>query len=66
LIRYFYRDEQLDLSDGVKIIWSDRWIHVRGSNTEPIVRIVTEAENEHTATALTQEILEYLRPATNV
>lgn len=35
--------------DGVKIDFSDEWIHLRKSNTEPIIRIYTEAKNQAAA-----------------
>jgi phosphomannomutase len=38
-----YTNEELSTIDGVKITWSDRWVHMRKSNTEPIIRIYTEA-----------------------
>lgn len=38
-----YKNEEISTIDGVKITWSDRWVHMRKSNTEPIVRIYTEA-----------------------
>ncbi|MAZ95983.1 MAG: phosphoglucosamine mutase [Flavobacteriales bacterium] len=38
-----YINEELSTIDGVKITWSDRWVHMRKSNTEPIIRIYTEA-----------------------
>lgn len=53
------REEQgkgeINLIDGVKIDFSDRWIHVRRSNTEPIIRIYTEAPSAEEATALADE-----------
>jgi len=36
----------MDLRDGVKVSLSDGWFLVRGSNTEPIIRVIAEAENE--------------------
>jgi phosphomannomutase len=42
----------IDERDGVKLSWADRWIHVRGSNTEPIIRIMAEAPTEAEAQAL--------------
>jgi phosphomannomutase len=39
----FYRSEKMDLRDGVKIIFNDSWVHIRPSNTEPVVRIIAEA-----------------------
>ncbi|MFA6590340.1 MAG: phosphoglucosamine mutase, partial [Bacteroidales bacterium] len=46
--------------DGVKIDFSDRWVHVRGSNTEPILRIYTEAPSREAANALAAEIRELI------
>ncbi|MFN7918530.1 MAG: phosphoglucosamine mutase [Bryobacteraceae bacterium] len=34
---------QIDRSDGLKLLWPDRWIHLRASNTEPLVRLAVEA-----------------------
>jgi phosphomannomutase len=40
-----YAAEKLDLQDGVKVIFADgNWLHVRASNTEPVIRIIAEAE----------------------
>jgi phosphomannomutase len=38
-----YANEEISTVDGVKITWADRWVHLRKSNTEPIIRIYTEA-----------------------
>lgn len=38
-----YTEENLDLQDGLKIDFPDYWVHIRKSNTEPIIRIYTEA-----------------------
>jgi phosphomannomutase len=35
--------ESLSLLDGVRLDWQDRWLLLRGSNTEPIVRLISEA-----------------------
>ena len=44
-VREAYADEKLDLTEGVKVLWPDgSWLHVRPSNTEPIVRIIAEAD----------------------
>ena len=66
LLRYFYQDAELDLRDGVKILWPDRWIHVRGSNTEPVIRLVAEARTEEGVRDLVDEVMEYMKPATGV
>ncbi|MBI4584394.1 MAG: phosphoglucosamine mutase [Planctomycetes bacterium] len=61
LLRYLYRQEKIDLTDGVKVLWPDRWLHVRGSNTEPILRLTAEARTEEEARGLVRGIQEYLR-----
>jgi phosphomannomutase len=40
-----YKDARIDLQDGVRVDWDDRrtWLHVRASNTEPIMRLIAEA-----------------------
>ena len=44
-----YKNEQISTVDGVKIDFPDSWVHMRRSNTEPIVRIYTEARTEKEA-----------------
>jgi len=39
----------VDLSDGVRLDWPDGWVHVRVSNTESIIRVIAEAEQESRA-----------------
>lgn len=46
---------QADRLDGLRLDWPDRWLLVRASNTEPIVRIVAEARDRATAQQLCQE-----------
>ncbi|MDI6803252.1 MAG: phosphoglucosamine mutase [Bacteroidota bacterium] len=40
-----FKDEKINTEDGVKIDFADSWVHLRKSNTEPIVRIIAEATN---------------------
>ncbi|MBX9679933.1 MAG: phosphoglucosamine mutase [Gemmataceae bacterium] len=42
--------------DGLRLDWDDRWVHVRPSNTEPIVRVIAEAPTEQQAQALCKEV----------
>jgi phosphomannomutase len=42
--------------DGLRLDWKDRWVHVRPSNTEPIVRVIAEAPEEKEALALCREV----------
>ena len=46
----------IDERDGLKLTWNDRWIHVRRSNTEPIMRIYTEASSEKEALELAEKV----------
>ena len=39
-----YPDAEQDRTDGLKLVWPERWIHVRASNTEPILRFSAEAK----------------------
>ena len=55
-VRDAYAPRPMDLRDGVKVTVPDGWFLVRGSNTEPIVRIVAEAETEGRARALVEEV----------
>lgn len=41
--------------DGLRLDWSDRWVQVRASNTEPIIRVIAEAPDDATAVALCAE-----------
>tara|TARA_B110000046_G_scaffold160726_1_gene173994 strand:- start:4123 stop:5514 length:1392 start_codon:yes stop_codon:yes gene_type:complete len=47
-----YKKEEVNTIDGVKIDFADEWIHLRKSNTEPIIRIYTEAKSQEAADAL--------------
>ncbi len=64
LLQGFYRNQNLDFTDGVKVLWPDRWLHARASNTEPIIRLIAEAPAEPEARALLMEALECLSPST--
>jgi phosphomannomutase len=47
-----YATERISTIDGVKIDFEESWVHLRKSNTEPIIRIYTEATSEAQAVAL--------------
>ncbi len=55
-IRTTFSDEKINDIDGLKIDFEDGWIHMRQSNTEPIVRIYCEAKDETTAKQLIQKV----------
>lgn len=44
-----FKGVQVDRRDGIRIAWSGRWLHVRPSGTEPIVRLIAEASSEAAA-----------------
>lgn len=50
-----FPDAERDLTDGLRLGWSDRWLHVRPSGTEPIVRLIAEAPTRDEAEALINE-----------
>jgi phosphomannomutase len=56
IVRAAYADKPQDLRDGVKVSTGRGWFLVRGSNTEPIVRLVAEAETEEEARALVENL----------
>jgi phosphomannomutase len=49
-----FQDARADRLDGLRLDWSDRWLIVRGSNTEPIVRLIAEAPDAVGASELLQ------------
>ena len=51
-----FKDANINKIDGLKLSWDDRWIHLRGSNTEPILRIYAEAPTKSDAQLLVDRI----------
>ncbi len=52
-----YKAQPHSTIDGLKIEFDRQWVHLRRSNTEPIIRIYSEAENENIAEALATKII---------
>ena len=52
-----YRNEKLDTNDGIKIDYKNEWVHLRKSNTEPIIRIYTESISSDRAKSLADNII---------
>ena len=52
-----YQDEQITTIDGLKIDFEDGWVHLRKSNTEPIIRIYAESEGEKKANSFAEKML---------
>ncbi len=60
-LRHRFPDAELDQQDGLRLAWADRWLHVRPSGTEPIVRLIAEAPTRDGAARLIaagREVLE--------
>ncbi len=56
-----YAKQEIDLRDGVKIYFEKSWVHLRKSNTEPIIRVYSEAPTKSEADALAQEIIDFAK-----
>lgn len=52
-----YKKETLDLTEGVKVYFKKSWIHLRASNTEPIIRIIAEAPTREEAEKLAGDLI---------
>lgn len=59
-----YINEQLTTIDGVKIDFSESWVHLRKSNTEPIIRVYTEAPSQDEADTLANKIISEIEMVT--
>jgi phosphomannomutase len=51
-LRSAFKDASVDTQDGLRLSWPDRWVHVRPSGTEPIVRVIAEAPSDAEAREL--------------
>lgn len=56
-----YRREKLNTEDGLRIDFDNGWIHLRPSNTEPIIRLYAESQHETIARSLTEKIMQDIR-----
>ncbi|MDL1913870.1 MAG: phosphoglucosamine mutase [Bergeyella sp.] len=56
-----YQNENLTTTDGLKVDYSDHWIHLRKSNTEPIIRIYTEAGSQEEADNIAHKMIEKIK-----
>ena len=56
-----YAHEQTTTIDGLKIDFSESWVHLRKSNTEPIIRIYTEAKSQEEADELAQRFIQEMQ-----
>lgn len=56
-----YQNEEISTVDGVKIDFPENWVHLRKSNTEPIIRIYTEAKSQQEADELADRMIEKIK-----
>lgn len=59
-LRDAFADAEADTQDGLRLGWSDRWVHIRPSGTEPIVRVIAEGPDERAARGLVEKGRELL------
>ena len=60
-VKACYANENVNDIDGVKIDFENNWVHLRKSNTEPIIRVYTEARSMEEADALAQRFIAEIR-----
>ena len=60
-----YKKYEINTIDGVKIILDNEWIHLRKSNTEPIIRIYAESTSERKSQKLAEEIINFIKLTTS-
>ena len=57
-VKDMYSDEEINDIDGVKIDFADKWVHLRKSNTEPIIRVYSEAASMDEADKIGKTIMQ--------
>lgn len=60
-VKKHYSNEKITDIDGVKIDFPTSWVHLRRSNTEPIIRVYSEASTEEEANKLVEEVIEQVK-----
>ena len=61
-----YKNENISIVDGVKIDFAENWVHLRKSNTEPIIRIYTEAKTQEEADKLALRIIDEIKAVAGI
>lgn len=61
-----YKNEDITTIDGVKIDFANEWVHLRKSNTEPIIRIYTEAPSQEQADTLALRIIDEIKAVAGI
>jgi phosphomannomutase len=60
-IKNKYKKQPINTEDGIRIEFDNNWVHLRTSNTEPIIRIYSESETETTANNIAKRIMEDIK-----
>lgn len=60
-VKGIYSDQQINDIDGVKIDFPDKWVHLRKSNTEPIIRVYSEAHSMEEADRIGQSVMDVIK-----
>lgn len=64
-VKELYKDEEVNDIDGVKIDFPDKWVHLRKSNTEPIIRVYSEASTMEAADEIGKKVMDVVYSMTN-
>lgn len=64
-VKAHFKNEKIDARDGVKIDFKEGWVHLRKSNTEPIIRIYSEAGNQVKADEMANDMINFLQKHKN-
>ena len=59
-VKGIYAKEEINDIDGVKIDFPDKWVHLRKSNTEPIIRVYSEASTMEAANAIGEDVMKVI------
>ena len=59
-VKEIYKNEEINDIDGVKIDFPDKWVHLRKSNTEPIIRVYSEAATPEAAEEIGRQIMKVI------
>jgi len=65
-LKRVYSQDSLDLTDGVKIFREDSWALVRASGTEPIIRIIIDADSHNHCQVFYKELMDHISETTNI
>lgn len=64
-IKKQYSKQPMNLTDGVRIEFDENWVHLRKSNTEPVIRVIAESHSETTARSLVNKIISDIKAISN-